>query len=248
MDFSELLALAAERKWIPLAALAAWAVVRLLKSDTKLRTVPARWRPVLAIVVGVLASTLDKVIAGGDWRLLAPEGVAVGVIAVLVHVFGVDVLRGGKDIAIPKSLSVRPPPPPPGSDGGGLIVPPVPPPRLPRISDGPEPPAAAIEELPKPKKTLLFAGVVFASISLQSCALFTPQNASRLLDLSKTLCILANFASDDTAVQAICGIVDREVGPMQDLLRAERERVASERAAAQRELVSAGRCDEAVVP
>lgn len=249
-------ALLAADNIIALVALAlAFGFTRLSKDDALPNwwRIPARFRPVVAIALGEVFAFASVAIYNAatvghiTWREALTIGFKAGVGAIFTHAIGVKTLRNGKDVGVPEALSIRPPPPPPGSDGGGLIVPPVPPPRLPRISDEPEPPAAALEELPKPKRTLLFAGVIFVALSLQSCALFTPANASRLLDLSKTLCVLANFASDDTAVQAICGIVDREVGPMKDLLRAERERVAAERAAAQRELVSAGRCDEEVV-
>jgi hypothetical protein len=246
MDFSQLLALLAERKWIPLSALVVWMVVRLLKSDTKIPVdIPPRWRPVLAVVLGVAASSLDKIAEGGDWRKVAPEGLAVGVIAILVQVFGVDVLRGGKDVAVPKALSKYPPPPPPGTPG--VLVEPIQPARVPTIEN---PEINQSGTIPRYRTTINGKKVLIpfydaCLVLIGGCSLFTKENARTVLDLSKSLCILANFASDDAAVQAICGVVDREVGPMKDLLRAERQRVSSERAAAKQEVIRACKPEDA---
>lgn len=238
-------ALLAADNWIALIALVvAFVATRLSKDDTRFPTIPARWRPVFAILMGEVVTGIGVAVYNAavatniGWRTALVVGLKAGAGAIVMHALAIKTLRNGKDIMVPKSVS-KFPPPPDDSDGGGLAVPVIPAARIPKI-----PPVQ--EEIPT-KPTLLTVALVFVVAVAPGCGFFTAQNAKTLLDLSKTLCVLANVASDDTAVQAICGIVDREVGPMKDLLRAERTRVAAVRAE-ERAKVAACKPEDAGAP
>lgn len=88
--------------WVPFAALAVGLIVRVTKEDTKLPIdIPAKWRPMVAIVAGALLGAFEKVIAGGAWKDALLGGAAAAVLAIAGHYLGVDVARGGKDIPVP---------------------------------------------------------------------------------------------------------------------------------------------------
>ncbi|MDB4994369.1 MAG: hypothetical protein JWM74_1801 [Myxococcaceae bacterium] len=125
-------ALVVAHSWIPLLALIVFAVVRLLKSDTKIPiNIPPRFRPVLAVVLGSIGGVLDHVASGTPWKQAMINGATGGVLAILANVFGIDVLRGGRDVPMPKALSSRPPPP----DGPSSIYRGPSPPAVPVIPD-----------------------------------------------------------------------------------------------------------------
>jgi len=122
--------------FLVLASIAAWFIVRLSKDDAGPAwfAVPPRWRPMLAIGCGAFAGAVYKAAADGmTWKQGLLLGVSAGIGAVLLQVFGVDFARGGKDVPMPKALSVRPPPPPasPGNGSVDVVIPtPPPPPSL----------------------------------------------------------------------------------------------------------------------
>jgi len=117
---------------IALVALAlAFAATRLAKPDTKLPlNIPTRWQPLFAVAMGevfaVAATAVFNAASSNDitWSHAAVIGLKSGVGAVFTYALGIKTLRGGKDIAVPKVLSIHPPPPPPGS--GGADLPPIP--------------------------------------------------------------------------------------------------------------------------
>lgn len=121
--------------WIALAALVAtFVLTRLSKDDTTFPlNISSRWRPVFAFVTGevlVAATTAiyNAATAGHvTVRQALQAGAIAGLGAILTHVFGVQVLRGGRDVPVPSKLSVRPPPPP----GGPSVVDVPPPPKTP---------------------------------------------------------------------------------------------------------------------
>lgn len=119
-NVGDVAALVAAHSWIALAALIVFAIVRLLKSDTKIPlNIPARYRPVLAIALGAVAGVLDHVASGTPWRQALVNGATAGVLAIMGNVLGVDVLRDGVDVPVPKGISV---PPPPMPEGGTLAI------------------------------------------------------------------------------------------------------------------------------
>ena len=85
-------------KWIAAAAIVIGALVRLTKSDTPLPwSVPARWRPILALGLGLLAGVLQAVASGAPFAPALLDGTLAAVVAMLGHVFGVEVIRNGKE-------------------------------------------------------------------------------------------------------------------------------------------------------
>lgn len=85
--------------WLGVAAVLIGLVVRLLKSDIPwTSTIPARWRPVLALGLGAVAAAFDAVLGGASW----PDAIKVGLGAAAAAIVGHDVviegLRGGKEL------------------------------------------------------------------------------------------------------------------------------------------------------
>src|SRR5262245_24098450 len=68
--------------WTAIAGAAIWLVIRLLKSDAIPINVPARWRPVLALVLGIASGVAEGLTQGRDWQeaLLAAATAAFGAI------------------------------------------------------------------------------------------------------------------------------------------------------------------------
>lgn len=99
IDLSQVLALVGERKWMLLLALVIGFVVRQVKPDAAFPVnVPARLRPLVAVLLGVIAGACDALLAGTPWKDALVTGVSAALLAILGHVFGIDVLRGGKEV------------------------------------------------------------------------------------------------------------------------------------------------------
>ncbi len=96
----ELEDLAQREAWIPLCALLIGVLVRLLKSPRVpgwLGNIPHKMRPMLAVVLGVLSSGLDRVAHGTPWRTALISGLLSAAVAVLAHDVVVEGLRGGRE-------------------------------------------------------------------------------------------------------------------------------------------------------
>lgn len=112
-----------QRKWVPLAAIVIGLVVRLLKSDTKLPTVPPRARIWLVFGLGIVSGVLEHVVAGKTWTSAIVGGAVSAVLAIVGHESIIASLRGGKELVIPGLIipGARPSPnappsiPPPGA-------------------------------------------------------------------------------------------------------------------------------------
>jgi len=63
----------------------------------------------------------------------------------------------------------------------------------------------------------------------ESCTPFGKSVARSVLDISQSVCIVANSDKPDSEVKAICGVLDALDEPMRELLKSSRERVAQER-------------------
>jgi hypothetical protein len=101
MQSDSIAALVAAHQWFALAALCVALFIRLLKDDTKLPTIPARLRPWISLILGIVAGVLNKVAGGATWKDAALNAVIVGVLPIAVHELGVEALFGGKDVPLP---------------------------------------------------------------------------------------------------------------------------------------------------
>lgn len=101
IDPNQLVSLVEQRKWVPLAAVVIWLTIRLLKSDTKLPTIPPRVRIWVVFALGIASAVLDHVTQGETWtRALIGAGISV-LFALAFHEGAIESLRAGRDIAIP---------------------------------------------------------------------------------------------------------------------------------------------------
>lgn len=136
VDPTAIATLVQERKWVPLAAVAIWLAMQLVKDDNRFPvSIPARYRVWLLPALGVLSGVLDHVVAGESWASAA-AGAAVSVLmAMFFHEGVVESIREGKNLPLP-GLTIPGTRPAPGKP---VTVPP--------------PPAAEPEVLPDPPET-----------------------------------------------------------------------------------------------
>src|SRR5690348_11552401 len=114
MDSDNVYDLLVGEQWVGLGALVIALVVRLLKSEAvppPFDRIPAKARPVVAVVLGVFSGALDKVVTGTPWRMALVGGLVSSALAVLGHDVVIEWLRKGRELG-PKTgpLSVPPPP------------------------------------------------------------------------------------------------------------------------------------------
>lgn len=114
-NVDDVLALVAGHKWVALAAVVIGLVVRLLKDDTALPTIKARWRPWAAIGLGIVAGVLEKVSDGMAWKPALLGGLFAAVAAIVGHDLLIEGVRGGKELPVwPAKL-------PPSAGVGGAV-------------------------------------------------------------------------------------------------------------------------------
>lgn len=103
MDPKPFLDLIAKHQWVGLAALVIGFVVRLLKEDSRFPpfALPARWRPLLAMGLGVVSGILQAVSTGTPWRDAILGGLVSAFVAIAGHDAIVGSLRDGKDVPLP---------------------------------------------------------------------------------------------------------------------------------------------------
>lgn len=107
-----------DNKWWALAALLIGFVVRMLKSDGPIPiTLPAKWRPWLAVGLGIVAGVVEKISTGTPWKNAIVGGLVAAFVAISGHQLFVESARGGREIGESKEnftkRSLRPPPMPP---------------------------------------------------------------------------------------------------------------------------------------
>lgn len=97
--------------YLAIAAAVIGLIVRLLKQDvTFLPTIPARWRPVVAVALGVAAGVLDKAATGVLWREAILNGVLAGFTAIAGHGVLITSARDGRELGTPKAHDAIPTP------------------------------------------------------------------------------------------------------------------------------------------
>lgn len=95
--------------WFTLSAIVIGGIVRLLKSDTPLPTVPARARPWLALGLGSAAGVLQALTTGTPWPLALGSGFTAAVTAMTGHDLVVGSIRGGVEPFASSSTPKVPP-------------------------------------------------------------------------------------------------------------------------------------------
>ncbi len=122
-EIRQALALLGERKWIPMAVLVVYALVRLLREDARfLPDISGPNRAVAAMVLGVVAGFLERISSGTSARDALITGLGIGATAIAMHFVGVEVVRGGEELPIPAFARKRPPNTPPSPPPMALLA------------------------------------------------------------------------------------------------------------------------------
>lgn len=97
--------LVAGHEWLALSALIIGALVRIMKSETfagPLARIPAKWRPVIALGLGITSGVIDAIVNGTKWQTAVVSGLISATIAISAHEVGIETLRNGKEPFAPK--------------------------------------------------------------------------------------------------------------------------------------------------
>jgi hypothetical protein len=137
VDITDLPALIAAHRWPVVAAIVIALIIRLTKGDiASTPTIPARWRSLVSLGLGILSGAASAVIAGTPWGTALLEGLAAGVApiagneAIFEGILGkrtaaIEALKA-KARAASASIYRTPPPPPPrmpsGMGPGGFLM------------------------------------------------------------------------------------------------------------------------------
>lgn len=108
MDLQSLIDLVIAHQWWAVASVVVGLLVRYSKSDTFGPVVPARYRPALALGLGVLSACLEKIASGAPWAYTLVGGVLSAAVAVLGHGLIVDGVRGGVELPVPGAIAPSP--------------------------------------------------------------------------------------------------------------------------------------------
>ena len=119
MDIQPILDLIAQHKWVGVAALVIGLLVRMMKEDTSFPpfAIPSRWRPYLALGLGIASGVLQAVSTGTPWKTALTGGLVSGVVAIVGHDTVIAGLLNGKEIRIPGLTKDPPSATPPHASG-----------------------------------------------------------------------------------------------------------------------------------
>ena len=123
---SQILALVKAHSWIALAALVIGFLVRLVRDDSTVAwfpiTIPARWRPLIALGLGIVSGILNALVAKVDWPSAIVGGVVSAVTAMGGHAVVINALRNGRELGEKKAEAKAPGSGRPGSGGAGGVA------------------------------------------------------------------------------------------------------------------------------
>jgi len=129
--------------YVAIAAAVIGLVVRLLKEDVSfLPTVPSKYRPAVALGLGLVAGVLEAASRGTPWKQAVLDGLFAASAAIVGHGVFVDAMRGGRELGQPKPVAPEDAPTAP-------VLP-------------PDPPSVPI--------ALLFVGALLAAGVTQACS------------------------------------------------------------------------------
>jgi hypothetical protein len=103
---NQFLELAKAHAWLPLISLALGFVVRLSKSDAIGPVVPSKYRPLLAWSLGAATFVVDALLGGAPVSAII-YGFGAPLLAILGHKLGIEKLRDGEEIPLPKLLQKK---------------------------------------------------------------------------------------------------------------------------------------------
>jgi hypothetical protein len=104
-DLSLLIELIKQGQWPMVAAIVIGLIVRLVKDGRLPLDVPPRYRPGLALVLGVLSGAIEMVAQGRPWAEALFGGVISAAIATLGHGVIIEGFRGGRELGAEKEKS-----------------------------------------------------------------------------------------------------------------------------------------------
>lgn len=117
MDPQIILNLVTQHKWVAISSLAIGTIVRLLKSDGPIPiNVPGKYRPWLAMGLGLVAGVLDKVSNGTPWKGALLSGLVAAFVAISGHDLLVESARGGREVGESKPAFQKRSLPPPAAN------------------------------------------------------------------------------------------------------------------------------------
>lgn len=151
IDPDKLAKLIEQRSWVPIATVVIWFVVRLLKSDTKLWTIPADKRFYAVFLFGQVSGVLEHVVNDHmTWTSAILGGLISSVGAMTLQEGIIGAARSGKELPFPKFILREGVSPAPGAPPT-LPPPPKPPPidLIPLPSDTTPPPTTPDEDQTK---------------------------------------------------------------------------------------------------
>lgn len=96
--FSQVYALVLAHAWLALSALAIGGAIRVLKSDTPLPTLPAKYRAYAALVFGLASGIVQAIMGGAPWLLALLQGLCAGGAAIVGHQVLIEGARDGKEL------------------------------------------------------------------------------------------------------------------------------------------------------
>lgn len=103
MDPQALLLAIRSHAWPIVAAFVVGFLVRSIKSDAIPIDVAARWRPLLALGLGLASGASESIIGGTPWAEALTGGVGSAFFAMGGHAVFIEALRGGRELGIPKA-------------------------------------------------------------------------------------------------------------------------------------------------
>lgn len=101
---NQFLELAKAHAWLPLISLALGGIVRMSKSDAIGPVVPSKYRPWLAWSLGALTFVVDSLMGGAPVSAII-YGFGAPLLAIVGHKLGIEKLRDGEEIPLPKLLT-----------------------------------------------------------------------------------------------------------------------------------------------
>lgn len=188
----EFFAIIVAHKWITIASLIIGAIVRGLKSDTPLPTVAPRWRPALAVCLGLVSGMLEAILDATPWQKAMAGGLVSAAVAIAGHDVIVKWLRDGRDVFTRKGSSD----PDKGDGGTGpqtIVVTPV----------------VEVEKPSSLKRMRFVLGIATFAV-LFAC---TKQQARTAVDLVDGGCVVIRGEVNDAMTDNICATL-QELAPI----------------------------------